>query len=383
MTVLCVVAAVFAQHAPSSPAPDRDGAASRVRVLLERGDERAAKTLTRQLARELDDELTALLDEIDRDFDDMSRQKARSDELEARFERLSAVFSRYEPIFEVHHEVNGRPRVLRRFQAKKLRIGGAEHTNRGDRLWDRFEYARALEEYGSAIAKLQEAIPLAHIAEDQKLVASCLNNIGYAEVYRGNATAGLQHYSEAFAIADRLGDDVYRGLYKLNLATYHLYMGDPASSLRYSQEASELTRKTGRRTWLANTLLNLGSAHLLLAQADQAEAVLQQALIESQQANDRRSRGRILMNLAFAAAQAKRDADAASRMEDARRWYEANADVYAEAERTLASYQSLSFLTAVYNRLEQPDRVAALARELEALRTRDPEKLAAYRPTRT
>ena len=89
--------------------------------------------LTGQRATELDAELTALLDEIDRDFDDMSRQKARSDELEARFERLSAVFVRHEPIFRLHDEVNGRLRLVRRLQAKKLRIEGAEHTNRGDR----------------------------------------------------------------------------------------------------------------------------------------------------------------------------------------------------------------------------------------------------------
>ena len=140
----------------------------------------------------------------------MSRQKARSDVLEKRFNQLEATLVRYDKAFRLYRQVTGNQKPWRRLQAKALRIEGARRTTRGDMLWDRLEYAQALDEYSSAIAKLQEAIPLARLVEDQKLIGSCLNNIGYAAISKGNEAEGLRNYSEALKLADRQ-DDVYRG----------------------------------------------------------------------------------------------------------------------------------------------------------------------------
>jgi tetratricopeptide (TPR) repeat protein len=323
-------------------------------------------------------ELTTVLQEIDRDFDDMSRQKLRSDLLEKRFDQLGVALGRYEKVFRLYGQVTGNNKSLRSFQAKALRIDGARHTTRADLLWDRLEYTQALEEYSSAITKLQEAIPLARLVEDQKLIGSCLNNIGYASISKGDEAAGLRHYSEALKLAEHRQDDIYRGLYNLNMGVFFLSTGKPQESLRYSLAATALTQKTGRKTWEANTLLNVGSAHLALGHKDEAQDYLQKALDKSTEANDRRSRGRVLFNLALLAAVSGRHTEAAPRMEEALKWYADNEDVYSHAELTVLQYQGLGLLATTYERMAEPEKVKASEDRLTALRNKEGTRLAAY-----
>ena len=214
---LALAGPLSAQTPPSSSATPL---VAQIVSLQEKGDDAAAKRLVSRNARRLGVELTTVLEEIDRDFDDMSRQKARSDVLEKRFDQLESALVRYDKAFRLYRQVTGNQKPLRSFQAKALRIEGARRTTRGDMLWDRLEYAQALEEYSSAIAKLQEAIPLARLVEDQKLIGSCLNNIGYAAISKGNEAEGLRNYSEALKLAEHRQDDVYRGLYNLNMGVF-------------------------------------------------------------------------------------------------------------------------------------------------------------------
>jgi tetratricopeptide (TPR) repeat protein len=376
--VLVLTAGTWAQQpAENASRPPAEDTVAQVLTLLEQGRPDEARELTARRAARLAAELTAFLDEVDKDFDDMSRQKARSDVLEQRFDRLLNGLHRHQQVFELYGRTTGDQQAVRRLQAKTLRVEGAWHTTRADALWDRVEYDAANKEYAAAIVKLREALPLARRVEDQKLIGSCLNNIAYAQVYLGNETEGVRNYTEALKTAEQRGDEVYRALYNLNLATFHLYTGHSDVSLRYSLEAGELSRRTGRKTWEANALLNTGSAHLLLGHTSEAQRALEKALEKSDEANDARSHGRILFNLAFANAQSGRHADAAARMEDALRWY-ARSDVYGEAERTLVRYNGLSFLAGTYRRLNQPERAKMSEDEILRLRERDPQKLAAY-----
>ena len=241
---LALAGPISAQTPPSSSATPL---VAQIVSLQEKGDDAAAKRLVSRNAGRLGVELTTVLEEIDRDFDDMSRQKARSDVLEKRFDQLESALVGYDKVFRLYRQVTGNQKSLRSFQAKALRIEGARRTTRGDMLWDRLEYAQALEEYSSAIAKLQEAIPLARLVEDQKLIGSCLNNIGYAAISKGNKAEGLRNYSEALKLAEHRKDDVYRGLYNLNMGVFYLSTGKPRESLRYSLAANALTQKTGQR----------------------------------------------------------------------------------------------------------------------------------------
>ena len=231
---ICRPVAVFALalagplSAQTPPSPSAPPLVAQIASLQEKGDNTAAKRLVSGNARRLGVELTTVLGEIDRDFDDMSRQKARSDVLEKRFDQLESALVRYDKVFRLYRQVTGNQKSLRSFQAKALRIEGARHTTRGDLLWDRLEYSQALEEYSSAIAKLQEAIPLARLVEDQKLIGSCLNNIGYAAISKGNEAEGLRNYAEALKLAEHRQDDVYRGLYR----------SEPGSLLSIDRQAS-------------------------------------------------------------------------------------------------------------------------------------------------
>ena len=364
--------------AQTPPSPSSTPLVARIVSLQEKGDDAAAKRLVSRNVAPLGVELATVLEEIDRDFDDMSRQKARSDVLEKRFDQLESDLVRYDKVFRLYRQVTGNQKSLRSFKAKALRIEGARHTTRGDMFWDRLEYSQALEEYSAAIAKLQEAIPLARLVEDQRLIGSCLNNIGYAAISKGNEAEGLRNYAAALKLAEHRQDDVYRGLYNLNLGVFYLSTGKPQESLRYSLAATAFTQRAGRKTWEANTLLNLGSAHLALGNKEEAQSYLRKALEKATEANDRRSRGRVLFNLALIASASGRHSEAASQMEDALKWYENNDDVYSHAERTVLQYQGLGLLATTYENMAEPEKARSSEDRITALRDKEGSRLLAY-----
>ncbi|MBI4483069.1 MAG: tetratricopeptide repeat protein [Acidobacteria bacterium] len=322
--------------------------------------------------------LNTVLDEIDRDFDELGRQKARSDLLDKQFDQLDAQLHRYEKLFQLHKKVTGRKEYLRHFEAKRLRIEGARHTTRADLFWDTLDYDQALRAYAQAIQTLRAAIPLARAAGDQKLLASCWNNIGYAEIYSGSPGAGIHSYSRSLKIAERRKDVVYRGLYLLNLGTAYLYIGRPQDSLRYSLQAAELTQRSGRQTWEANALLNVGTAYLALGDQSNARDYLQRAWKKAEEAKDRRSLGRIVYNLALVAARAQDWQEAARWMEQALEWYQQNEEVYSRAEQAVVQHHALSFLRDACLKLNDLEKAERYEVRVAELRSKDPQKQVAY-----
>jgi tetratricopeptide (TPR) repeat protein len=346
--------------------------------LLEQGDLAGAEAFLRENVQALGEELQEILDDVDRGFDELGRQKARNDIMQQGFRQIEVDLAKSEMVFQLYSELTGQGNYLARFQAKRLRIKGAEHTNHADFLWDSLEYEQALQEYAEAIRALQEAIPLAQSVKDHKLLESCLNNIGYAAIYSGDHADGLSKFSEALEVAEERGDPIHQGQYLLNLGTFYLYVGQPEDSLRYSLRAVEVIQKIGRRTWEANALLNLGSSYLVMNQNEQALSYFQKALQKSQEANDRRSHGRALYNLALITARSEEWEGAADLMAQALGWYQDNEEVYARAERTVLRYHGLSFLSSTHRRLNNREKAAQYTRELADLSAQDSSKLAAY-----
>ena len=377
LLVLVVATAAGQNIAPSQESPV-DGLVSRILRLIDQRDSGAAEDLVREYWRLLDQKLDGVLADIDRDFDELGRQKARSDMLEKKFDQLNADLSRYDELFQIHSKVTGKLRLRTRLRAKRLRIEGAEHTTRADLLWDNLDYDGALREYANAVKSLQSAIPLARSVDDQKLVASCLNNIGYAEIYSGEPERGIGRYFNSLRIADQRRDDVYRGLYLLNLGTAFLYTGKPQDSLQYSVQAVEMTQKTGRKTWEANAFLNLGSAYLSLGRLEEAKGYLEKAWEKSEEANDRRSRGRVLYNQALLAASLGQHGKSAHLMEEALGWYVENEEIYSKAEQTVIQYHALNFLRSAYQRLGDEEKAKHYAAKAKDFVNRDPKKVTAY-----
>ena len=349
-----------------------------VRSSLKQGDSPAAESLIRENVEPLRQELTKILNNMDRGFDELGRQKARYDILQERFSQFQATWMPYEEVFRLFSRVTDQPGYLERFQAKRLRIEGARHTTKADFFWDRQEYSEALREYDEGIKKLQAAIPLAAAVNDQKLVAACLTNIGYNEIYSGNHSEGLRVYSQALQIAEQRQDDVFQGMYLLNLGTFHLYTIQPQEALEYSLRATEMNRKSGRRTWEANALLNVGASYLFLRQHEEAHSYLHKALLKAEEVKDRRAHGRILFNLALVTAQMGRIQEAASSMEQALEWYSEHNVVYSQAETTMLQYQGVRFLVSSYKKLEIPEKAEYYATQATELLSQNPQQLRTY-----
>ena len=345
---------------------------------LKQGDLSAAESLIRENVEPLREELTKILNDMDRGFDELGRQKARYDILQEKFSQFQATWMPYEEVFQLFSRVTDQPGSLERFQAKRLRIEGAKHTTHADFFWDRQEYGEALREYDEGIKKLRAAIPLAEAVNDQKLVAACLTNIGYNEIYSGNHNEGLRVYSQALQIAEQRQDDVFQGMYLLNLGTFHLYTIQPQEALEYSLRATEMNRKIRRRTWEANALLNVGASYLSLGQHEEAHSYLQKALLKAEEAKDRRSTGRILFNLALITAQMGRIEAAAGLMEEALKWYSEHDVVYSQAETTLLQYQGVHFLVSAYQKLKNPEKAKHYATQATELLSQNPQQLRTY-----
>jgi len=353
-------------------------ALTRVHSSLEQGDLPAAESLIRENVESLGQELTQIFKDMDRGFDELGRQKARYDVLQDKFSQFQATWMLYEDVFRLFSSVTEQSGYSKRFQAKRLRIEGARHTTHADFFWDRQEYGEALREYDEGIKKLQAAIPLAEAVNDQKLVAACLTNIGYNEIYSGNSTEGLQVYFQALQIAEQREDDVFQGMYLLNLGTFHLYTIQREEALEYSLRAAEMNRKIGRRTWEANALLNVGASYLSLGKHEEAHSYLNKALLKAAEAKDRRSHGRILFNLALVTTQMGRIEEAARLMEEALDWYSEYNVVYNQAETTLLRYQGVRFLVSSYKKLKNPEKVRHYATQVEELLSENPQKLRTY-----
>ena len=101
---------------------------------------------------------------------------------------------------------------------------------------------------------------------------------------------------------------------------------------------------------------------------EEAQSYLQKALEKSTEANDRRSRGRVLFNLALLASASGRHSDAASQMEDALKWYENNEDVYSHAEQAVLQYQGLGVLATTYENMAEPEKAKTCEDRVTALR---------------
>lgn len=351
---------------------------TRVHSSLQQGDLPAAESLIRENVGSLGQELTQILENMDRGFDELGRQKARFDTLQEKFSQFQATWMPYEAVFRLFSSVTDQPGYSNRFQAKRLRIEGARHTTRADFFWDSQEYGEALREYDEGIQKLQTAIPLAETVNDQKLVAACLTNIGYNEIYSGNSAEGLRVYSRALEIAEQREDEIFQGMYLLNLGTFHLYTMQREEALAYTLRAAEMTAKIGRRTWEANALLNVGASYLSLRQHEESHSYLNKALLKAEEANDHRSHGRILFNLALVTTQMGRIEEAVRLMEETLEWYSEHNVVYNQAETTLLRYQGMNFLVSTYQKLKNPEKVKHYATQARELLNEDPKKLRTY-----
>ncbi|GAB4375593.1 MAG: hypothetical protein Kow00121_21530 [Elainellaceae cyanobacterium] len=128
----------------------------------------------------------------------------------------------------------------------------------------------------------------------------CLNQIGNAYRYLGNARKSIEYYQQALKFTRQTGDRQGEGraLICLGLACYNL--GDYQQAIDYHQQALIISREIGDRQGEGAVLGNLGNTFNNLGNYQQAIDYHQQHLTIAREIGDRQGEGRVLGNLGIA-----------------------------------------------------------------------------------
>ena len=136
--------------------------------------------------------------------------------------------------------------------------------------WMRGDYALALEYTLRGLAMRRRAA-------DRRSIALSLNNLGLVQQDSGNYKGAHEAFEQALRIRREIGDLVGVSITLNNLGTVAQDMRDDPRALSLFQEAYEVARETGDRNRIALILTNLGETHNRLGDSAKAIALLKQA----------------------------------------------------------------------------------------------------------
>jgi tetratricopeptide (TPR) repeat protein/type II secretory pathway predicted ATPase ExeA len=112
---------------------------------------------------------------------------------------------------------------------------------------------------------------------DRRSIALSLNNLGLVQQDSGNYKAALEAFEQALRIRRDIGDLVGVSITLNNLGTVSQDMRDDARALTLFEEAHDVAKETGDRNRIALILTNLGETHNRLGSSEKAIALLKQA----------------------------------------------------------------------------------------------------------
>jgi len=136
--------------------------------------------------------------------------------------------------------------------------------------WLKGDYALALEYTLRSLAMRRKI-------GDRRSIALSLNNLGLVQQDSGNYKGALEAFEQALRIRRDIGDLVGVSITLNNLGTVAQDMRDDKKALGLFQEAYEVAKETGDRNRIALILTNLGETHNRLGDAVKAIALLKQA----------------------------------------------------------------------------------------------------------
>jgi tetratricopeptide (TPR) repeat protein len=312
---------------------------------LERGDTQAAEQLLRDNLTRIKPHLEAVLRDIDRQFDIIGRFGAVSIRFGPGYTALEESNRKHEPLFELYLRLSGDQLLFKQFEARKLRIEGAHLTNTAENLCGEdldWEHAEGL--YQTAIERLNAAFALAREQNDFRMMASAKTNIGSTLIRLGKPQEAFDAYQEGLRYAEQLPFDLYKGLFRLNLANAYVWVGDAERALAYSREALAIFRRIQRGTWEANALMTMGNAYLRQQRFADAWETLNLTLEAARQSGEQRVYGRALLNLGMVGLQLKRP-EASALVEEALAIYQKDREVYPAIEREAILQDGLRMLS--------------------------------------
>jgi tetratricopeptide (TPR) repeat protein/type II secretory pathway predicted ATPase ExeA len=136
--------------------------------------------------------------------------------------------------------------------------------------WLKGDYALALEYTVRALAMRRKL-------GDRRSIALSLNNLGLVQQDSGNYEAALDSFDQALRIRREIGDLVGVSVTLNNLGTVAQDTRDDRRALGLFEEAYEVAKETGDRNRIALILTNVGETHNRLGDAEKAITLLKQA----------------------------------------------------------------------------------------------------------
>ncbi len=337
-------ALLAAQTPPSSdPAP-----LAIVLTRLDRGDTEGAARLLKENLPVTKSRLEAVLQEIDRKFDEAGRFGATSghEGHENVLQRLLDENDRYEKVFDLYSTLSEDETLYKRFKARKLRIEGAFYTHAGEHACgETLDWTEAQRQYQTALERLEAGFALAKEVNDLRIMASAKINMGSTLVRLVEPEKAIAAYNEGMQYADQVPGEMYRGMVRMNLGNAYVWTQQPDQSLTYLQPALESFKKMGRGTWQANVLLTIGNAQMLQKKFSSAWETFRLVLDLAIQSGEDRVRGQVLLNLGTTAWQLKKP-EAASYIQDALEWFKGpQGEVYTALQREVVAQDGLRLLS--------------------------------------
>jgi tetratricopeptide (TPR) repeat protein len=132
-------------------------------------------------------------------------------------------------------------------------------------------------DYPLALEYTLRALAMRRKIGDRRSIALSLNNLGLVHQDSGNYKGALEAFEQALRIRKDIGDLVGVSITLNNLGTVAQDMRDDKKALALFQEAYEVARETGDRNRIALILTNLGETHNRLGDSVKAIALLKQA----------------------------------------------------------------------------------------------------------
>jgi tetratricopeptide (TPR) repeat protein len=136
--------------------------------------------------------------------------------------------------------------------------------------WLRGDYALALEYTLRSLAMRRKI-------GDRRSIALSLNNLGLVHQDSGNYKGALEAFEQALRIRRDIGDLVGVSITLNNLGTVSQDMRDDPKALALFQEAHDVAKETGDRNRIALILTNLGETYNRLGDSVKAIALLKQS----------------------------------------------------------------------------------------------------------
>ena len=312
---------------------------------LERGDAAAAEQLLRDNLSRIKPHLEAVLRDIDRQFDIIGRFGAVSIRFGPGYTELEEFDRKHEPLFDLYRRLSGDEALYKQFEARKLRVDGAHLTNTAENLCgEDLDWEQAEGLYQTAVERLNAAFALAQEQNDLRMMASAKTNIGSTLIRLGKPQEAFEAYQEGLRYAEQMPFDLYKGLFRLNLANAYVWVGDSERALAYSREALAIFRRIQRGTWEANALMTMGNAYLRQQRFADAWETLHLTLNVARQSGEQRVYGRALLNLGMAGLQLKKP-EASALVEEALAIYRKDTEVYPSIEREAILQDGLRMLS--------------------------------------